>query len=111
MDDTTAELHERFASPNEELKAEIVSELQSILRLHQISPEELSYKWESYCMKMGAEETKLDLKTTRDFKKDIQELLERESRSKVHKGSEKRAIHATPRASLGSGGSADVLSM
>ncbi|KAF2429779.1 DNA polymerase alpha 70 kDa subunit [Tothia fuscella] len=107
MDETT-ELQERFAAPNEELKPEILSELESILRLHRISPEELSYKWESYCMKMGAEETKLDLKTTRDFKKDIQEILERESRSKMQKGHEKRNIHATPRAGVGGG---DVMSM
>jgi DNA polymerase alpha subunit B len=101
MDDTTAELNERFATPNEELKPEILAELESILRLHKISVEELSYKWESYCMKMGAEETKLDLKTTRDFKKDIQEILERESRGKAHKGNEKRIMTATPRANVG----------
>jgi DNA polymerase alpha subunit B len=109
MDDATTELHERFAAPNEELKPEILSELQSILRLHRTSPEELSYKWESYCMKMGAEETKLDLKTTRDFKKDLQEILEQKSRGKAHKGSEqKRAVGATPRAGAGGG---DVFGM
>lgn len=52
-------------------------------------------------MKMGAEETKLDLKTSRDFKKDLQEILERDSRSKAHKGNEKRSVGATPRAGAG----------
>jgi DNA polymerase alpha subunit B len=105
MDDATAEIHERFAPPNEELKPEVLSELQSILRLHQISPEELSYKWESYCMKLGAEETKMDLKTTRDFKKDLQDSLEQESRGKMLKrGDQKRAVAATPRAGGGGDG-------
>jgi DNA polymerase alpha subunit B len=109
MDDATTELHERFAAPNEELKPEILSELLSILRLHKTSPEELSYKWESYCMKMGAEETKMDLKTTRDFKKDLQENLEQESRGKMHKSREqKRGVGATPRAGVGGG---DVFGM
>jgi DNA polymerase alpha subunit B len=102
MNDTTLELNERFAPPNDELKPEILAELQSILRLHNISSEELSYKWESYAMKMGAEETKVDLKTTRDFKKDLHEILERESRGKVAKNNEKRTINATPRAGMGS---------
>jgi DNA polymerase alpha subunit B len=97
------QLNERFALPNDELKPEVLTELQSIIRLHQISLEELSYKWEAYCMKMGAEETKLDLKTARDFKKDLQETLERESRSKVAKTSEKRTVASTPRAGIGGG--------
>jgi len=102
MDETTVELNERFAAPNDELKPEILTELQSILRLHTISPEELSYKWESYCMKMGAEETKMDLKTTRDFKKDLHETLDRETRGRVAKNNEKRTVNATPRAGMGS---------
>ncbi|KAE9980946.1 hypothetical protein EG327_006398 [Venturia inaequalis] len=102
MSEITAELTERFAPPNGELKPEILTELQSILRLHNISPEELSYKWESYCMKMGAEETKMDLKTTRDFKKDLLETVERESRAKAAKINDKRNVNATPRATMGS---------
>ena len=53
-------------------------------------------------MKMGAETT-LDLKTTRDFKKDLQEALERETRSKAAKGGEKRAVAATPRVGVAGG--------
>jgi DNA polymerase alpha subunit B len=102
MADTTVELTERFAPPDGELKPEILTELQSILRLHNISPEELSYKWESYCMKMGAEETNMDLKTTRDFKKDLLETTERESRAKHAKNTDKRTVNATPRAGMGS---------
>lgn len=100
MDDTAQELNERFAPPNVQLTPEVLIELQSILRLHKITPEELSWKWDAYCMKMGTEETKLDLKTTRDFKKDLQEILERESREKIHKVHDKRGVVATPRAGV-----------
>lgn len=49
-------------------------------------------------MKMGSEQTKLDLNTARAFKKDIQEMLERESRGKAHVRSvDKRGAFATPR--------------
>lgn len=101
MADTTSELNERFAAPNETLSPEITTELQSILRIHDLPIDELSYKWESYCMKMGAE-TKLDLKTARDFKKDLQEILEREARSKTAHKVDKGRVAATPRAAGGS---------
>ncbi|KAF5014287.1 hypothetical protein F66182_14784, partial [Fusarium sp. NRRL 66182] len=61
MDDITQELDELFASsaPNG-LTQDVLTELQSMLRLHGITPQELFYKWESYSMKMGSEDTKLD---------------------------------------------------
>ena len=94
-----AELNELFAIPPvTELPPDLLGELQSILRLHSISPQELSYKWESYTLKMGSEQTKLDLPTARAFKKDLQEMLERESRGKAHVRSvDKRGAYATPR--------------
>ena len=99
MADVKAELNELFAvPPATELPPDTLGELQSILRLHSVSPQELSYKWESYCMKMGSEQTKLDLTTARAFKKDLQEMLERESRGKAHARSvDKRGAFATPR--------------
>lgn len=99
MATTIAELNDLFAVPHAtELPPDILGELQSILRLHSISPQELSYKWESYTMKMGAEQTKLDLPTARAFKKDLQEMLERNSRGKAHVRSvDKRGAYATPR--------------
>ncbi len=39
---------------------------------------------ESYSMKMGADDTKLDLNTVRAFKRDVQDSLERETRGKNH---------------------------
>lgn len=87
------ELDEWFV-PHPEVKIE----LESICRLHATSPEELFYKWESYSMKMGQERTKLDAPTVREFKKDLQETVEREARSKSHmRSADKRGTYATPR--------------
>ena len=99
MTTTMADLNDLFALPPvTELPPDIIGELQSILRIHSISPQELSYKWESYTMKMGSEQTKLDLPTARAFKRDLQEMLERESRGKAHVRSvDKRGAYATPR--------------
>lgn len=99
MENSTSELNELFAIPPvTELPPDVLGEMQSILRIHSISPTELSYKWESYTMKMGTEQTKLDLNTVRAFKKDLQEMLERDSRGKPHhRSADKRSAHATPR--------------
>ena len=109
MDDTVAELNELFAgSAPDGLPKDVLAELQSVLRVHSISPQELFYKWESYCLKMGAEETRLTLDTARSLKHDIQESLERETRSRAGRQMEKRnAVTATPRAR----GSTDVFRM
>lgn len=104
MDDTTAELNELFAtSAPDGLPKDILAELQSILRVQLISPQELFYKWESYCLKMGAEETKMNLDTVRLFKRDVQDSLERESRGRAGRQTEKRStVTATPRAGMAS---------
>jgi DNA polymerase alpha subunit B len=110
MDDVVEELNELFASSAPDgLPRDVVTELQSILRLHGITPQELFYKWESYSMKMGSEDTRLDLNTVRAFKRDVQDLLERETRGKNHqfRGAEKKGgVTATPRA-----GNTDVFGM
>jgi hypothetical protein len=109
MDTVAAELNERFMLPSNDAAPAILAELQSVLRIHDINPEDLWLKWESYCIKMGAEETKLDLKTVRDFKKDLQENLEREVRGKLnHKGLEKRMVSATPRGGMNNGDMFDL---
>ncbi len=70
METTKKELNDLFTIPLvTDLTPNVLGELQSILRIHSISPQELSYKWESYTMKMGTEQTKLDLTTARAFKK------------------------------------------
>lgn len=86
-------------SPDNGLPPDILGELESMLRLHSTTPKELFYKWESYCLKMGSEETKMNLDTIRMFKKDVQDAVERESRGKHStRISDKRpTVSATPR--------------
>ncbi|KAI5297234.1 DNA-directed DNA polymerase alpha subunit pol12 [Ascosphaera atra] len=74
---------------------DILAELESIQRLHSISAQELFYKWESFCMKMGAEETKLTLDNVRALKRDIQEALDRESKARHHLRAEKGHGHSS----------------
>ena len=102
MGDSAAELNEVFVSAAPDgLPQDVLGELQSILRVHSISAQELFFKWESYCLKMGPEETRLDLGTVRLFKRDLQESLERESRGKAGRQTEKKsAVTATPRTGM-----------
>ncbi|KAI1007981.1 hypothetical protein K3495_g263 [Podosphaera aphanis] len=73
------------AAAGAELEADVRAELQSIMRLYAIDVEELWYKWESYSMKlMGSDELQLTIDTARNLKKNIQDELERESRTKAH---------------------------
>ncbi|KAJ4356683.1 DNA-directed DNA polymerase alpha subunit pol12 [Didymosphaeria variabile] len=104
MDDT-AELTERFErycdTKDNDVPSEVLNELQSIQRIFSISAEELDFKWQAYNMKMGGEENKLDLKTARDFKKNLQDALEKESRGKVQHRNDSKRVAPTPRAAKG----------
>lgn len=96
------------------LSPDILGVLESTLRVHSLTPDELFIKWEVYCLKMGSEETKLDLETARMFAKDVQDGVERGDRNQQHVGTKsaskfdrKSNVHATPRP----GGNADVFGM
>lgn len=94
------EFDEFFSIPGEsQLPSDILGELQSAARNHDLAAQELFFKWEGYSIKMGSDETKLDLETVQAFKKDMLEALERDNRGKANlRGSEKKTVHATPRA-------------
>jgi DNA polymerase alpha subunit B len=76
MEDQTAEINELFAAPNTRLENDVLGELKSTLRIHSISPQEMFFKWEAYSLKMGTD-TQMNYKTAREFKKDLQDALER----------------------------------
>jgi DNA polymerase alpha subunit B len=99
-----AELNDFFVgSFPDGIPKDILAELLSMLRVHSITAEELFYKWESYSIKMGDGVT-LTFDTVRGFKQDILESLERESRDKAGRHTEKRGAHtATPRAPAAGG--------
>ncbi|KAG9255436.1 DNA polymerase alpha subunit B N-terminal-domain-containing protein [Emericellopsis atlantica] len=86
------ELSARF-SPNKPLPPDILSELQSIMRLHDLSPEDIYLKWDSYCLRMDYEAQDVTLAKIRSLKHAIQDTLEKDS--------SRRALHsktsATPR--------------
>ncbi|THX17939.1 DNA polymerase alpha, subunit B [Aureobasidium pullulans] len=97
MDDQTNEINELFAAPNTTIERDVLGELKSILRIHSLSPQELFFKWEAYSLKMGSD-TLMNYQTARDFKKDLQGALERESRAKAHmQSAQKRGTNGTPR--------------
>ncbi|KAK6361634.1 DNA-directed DNA polymerase alpha subunit pol12 [Orbilia blumenaviensis] len=64
-----------------ELPDEVMAELQNMLRLYNIDAEELFFKWEGYCLKMG-EDIKLNMKNITAFKDDAREQFEIEMRAK-----------------------------
>jgi len=99
-------LNALFAPSGNGLEPDILGVLESILRLYSITPQELFYKWESYCLKMGSEETKLDLGTARMFQKDVQDGLERSHQGRHSE--RKPVVSATPRTT---GKSGDVYGM
>jgi DNA polymerase alpha subunit B len=99
-DDTVAELNQRFGAGNKDLEPDVVAELRSIMRLHQLSVQDLFFKWESYCIKMDMKEFNPSIDTLRAFKQDLQDTLERNNRSQMHIKTEKR-VGATPRAAKG----------
>lgn len=71
----TLDLHFHRIAP------EVRGELESMLRIYHLTPQELFYKWESYSIRMGCE---LNYNNARNLKKDIQDQLDREAREKVH---------------------------
>ncbi|EGD96639.1 DNA polymerase alpha/primase associated subunit [Trichophyton tonsurans CBS 112818] len=104
MAEPTEQLNELFGgSFPDGLPQDVLGELLSILQLHAIEPQELFYKWESYCMKMAGEETVLNLDTVRSFKRSLHDAIERESRAKTQmRGAEKRNTGpAAPRPAAG----------
>ena len=104
MDDT-AELTERFerycGTTDSDVPSDVLNELQSIQRIFSISAEELDFKWQAYNMKMGGEENKLDLKTARDFKKNLQDEIEKEARGKVQQRTDSKRVAPTPKSAKG----------
>ncbi|OPB37425.1 DNA polymerase alpha-primase complex, polymerase-associated subunit B [Trichoderma guizhouense] len=99
------EIRSRFA-PNGTLEPDVVSELQSMGRLHDISAEDLYFKWESYCIKMDVDAQAVTLSNVRGLKQSIQDELEKSQRRLQVKSERKMA--PTPRPKAGKG---DVFGM
>lgn len=122
----TENLNSLFASATTTkngLESDVLGVLESILRLYSITPQELFYKWESYCLKMGVgggaangddNEVKLDLNTARMFQKDVRDGFEKghqqSNQKNTGRGLERKGangITATPKPN----GGGDVFGM
>lgn len=99
-DDTIAELNQRFGGGEKDLEPDVINALKSIMRLHQLSVQDLYFKWESYCMKLDMSEFRATIDTLSAFRQDLQDTLERSNRSQTHTKTEKR-VGATPRVAKG----------
>lgn len=106
-DSTVAELNELFGAGDKGLGQDVVVEMQSIMRLHSLAPQDLFFKWESYCIKLDMDETHPSHEKMRVFKQDLQDALEKATRTQIHTKPEKR-VGATPRTTAKSG---DVFGM
>lgn len=82
-------------SPNKPLEPDVRTELESIQKLHDLSAEDLFFKWESYCIKLDIDAQELDITNVRNLKQNIQDALEKSHRQ-VHVKTE-RKVAATPR--------------
>lgn len=82
-DPVVAELNERFGAANTELSPDVIYELQSIMRLHELDVQDMFFKWESYCIKMDMDQPKMSMSTVRKFKQDLQDTLERANRAQA----------------------------
>lgn len=89
-----------FFSPNKPLELDVLGELQSIMRLHDLSAEDLFFKWESYCIRMGLETDTISIISVRNLKQTIQDTLEKNQHRPTQVKSERRA-QPTPRGGAG----------
>lgn len=100
------ELQSRF-SPNGSLEPDIVTELQSIMNLHNLSAEDLYLKWDSYCLKMDMDAQAVSLSSVRGLKQTILDTLKQDNSRRAQV-----KTAATPRPGANTrGGGADVFGM
>ena len=97
MADPVAELTEHFSPGGKELENDVFVVLQSIMKLHQLSAEDLFYKWEAHCLKLDQDVKDLSMERLRAFKQDLQDVLECSNRAQAQVRADKR-VTATPRA-------------
>ena len=101
------ELQSRF-SPNKPLEEDVRAELESIMRVHNLSAEDLFFKWESYCIKLDLDAQAISLSAVRNLKQNIQDALEKTQRQAQVKT--ERKVAATPKPKASAKG-ADVFGM
>ncbi|GAB0132607.1 hypothetical protein EsDP_00001037 [Epichloe bromicola] len=93
------DIQSRF-SPNNPLEPDVLYEIQSILRLHDFSVDDLFFKWDAYCIRMDLDAlSAISLQNIRNLKQSIQDELEKSHRVTQVRG--ERKVNATPKGVLG----------
>ncbi|PSR76402.1 DNA polymerase alpha subunit B N-terminal-domain-containing protein [Coniella lustricola] len=100
---TVAELNERFAAVDQPLAPDVVAEMQSIMRLHSLSPQDLYFKWESHCIKLDMDAAQPSFDKMNAFKQHLLDALEKNTRTQAHSKPDRRTMGGTPRAALRTG--------
>ncbi|KAJ6790200.1 hypothetical protein PWT90_08006 [Aphanocladium album] len=103
---------QRLFSAGKAIEPDVAAELQSMMRLHDLSAEDLFYKWESYCIKMDLDATgdALTLAHVRNLKQNLLDALQKAAApaptasSAVKPKQERKTAGMTPRAGAASGG-------
>lgn len=106
------EIKNRF-SPTQPLEADVITELESIMRIHELSVDDLFLKWDSYCFRMEMDVlTSLTIDSVRNLKQVLLDDLEKSQRE-THIKAERKMASGTPRAKPGavSRGNSDVFGM
>lgn len=104
------QIQQRFSAGGA-IESDILAELQSIMRIHDLTVDDLFFKWESYCIRLDlpVESGALTLANVRNMKQNIQDELEKSHRAAQAPASARneRKVTATPRAN----GNSDVFGM
>lgn len=95
------QIQQRFCAGGP-IEPDVLSELQSIMRIHDLSIDDLFFKWESYCIRLDlpVQSSALTLANVRNLKQNIQDDLEKTLRTGAasHAPRSERKPTATPRA-------------
>ncbi|KAG6033124.1 hypothetical protein E4U41_006996, partial [Claviceps citrina] len=102
------DIESRF-SPNGALEQDVLYEIQSILRLHDLSVDDLFFKWDAYCIRMDLDaQLALSLQNIRHLKQSIQDELEKKSHRATQARGSERKVNAAPKGGVSAG---DVFGM
>lgn len=104
------ELQSFFSPGGKPLPPDVLSELQSIMNIYDLSAEDLFFKWDAYCIKLDLDaQTSLNILSIRNLKQTIQDALKKASHSRQqHQVKGERKIAPGPRAG---GGGDDMYGM
>jgi len=96
MGDPDAALLAKFGT----LEPDVLAELKSMMRLHDLSAEEVFWKWEAFSIKMDIDVGEVSLSAVRNLKANLQGELEKKN-SKAREIKVERKVVGTPKGGVG----------